>query len=96
MVDVDGPPNHVILKGHLICVGDPLYHKGALPPWRQLASTLRRSGHHEDEITFVIGVAGFRSWRGSHLLVCESESLAHHIYIGDWVLCRRRCTCLTV
>ena len=89
MVDVDRPPDHVVLVCHLVSVGDPFYDKGALPPWRQLASMLRRSGHHEDEVTFVIGVAGFRSWRESHLLVCESESLAHHFYISDWVLGRR-------
>ena len=88
-MDMDCPSDHVVLVCHLIRVGDPFYYKGALPPWRQLASTLRRSGHHEDEVTFVIWIAGFRSWSGGHLLVREGESLAHHLYIGDWVLGRR-------
>ena len=89
MVDVYRPPNHVVLVRHLVSVGDPFHLKGALPPWCQLASMLWRSGHHEDEVTFVIGVAGLRSWRGSHLLVGEGESLFHHLYICDWVLSRR-------
>ena len=96
MVDVYRSPNHVVLIRHLVCIGDPFHLKGALPPWCQLTSTLWRSRHHEDEITFVVGVAGLRSWRESHLLVGEGESLFDHLNICDWVLCRRGGTCLVL
>ena len=86
----------LVLVRHLVSAGDPFYLKGALPPWCQLASTLRRGGHHEDEVTFVIWVAGHRSWRESHLLVGEGESLSHHLYISDWVLGGRGGACLTL
>ena len=87
MVHMNCAPYHAVLIGYLIGVGDPFYLKGALPPWSQLISTLRRSCHHEDEITFVIGVVGLRNWRGSHLLVSEGEALADHINISNRICC---------
>ena len=52
---------------------DPFYQKGAFPPGCQLTCTLRRSGHHEDEIILVIWIDGHRSWRWGHLLVGEAR-----------------------
>ena len=65
------------------------YALGTLFIKKGLTSTLRRSSHHEDEVTFVIRIADYRSWRWGHLLVCEGESLANHVHIGDWILSRR-------
>ena len=87
MVYMYSAPYHAVLIGHLVGVGDPFDRKGALPPWSQLIRTLGRSRHHEDEITFVIGAVGLRSWRGSHLLVSEGEALADHVNIGNRVCC---------
>ena len=86
MVDMDRFPYHVVLICYLVRVGDPFYQKGALPPGCQLTGTLRRSGHHEDEIILVICIDGHRSWRWGHLLVSEGETLLDHIDICDWVL----------
>ena len=86
MVDVYRPPHQVILVCHLIGIRDPFYKEGALPPWCQLTGTLGRSGHHEDETTFVIRVNSHRSWRWGHLLVGEHEALLHYFHIGGWIL----------
>ena len=86
MVDMDCPPDHVVLICRLVCVGDPFYQKGALPSWCQLTCTLRRSSHHEDEVIFAIWIDGHRSWRWGHLLVSEGETLAYHLNISDRVL----------
>ena len=74
-------PYQAILICHLIGVGDPFVEEGALPPWCQLIGVLRRSGHHEDETSFAIGVSGHRSWRWGHLLVGECEALLHRLHI---------------
>ena len=86
MVNMDCSPYHVVLVYHLIGIGDPLYKEGALPPGCQLAGTLWRSRHHEDEVVLVIGIDGYRSWRRGHLLVGEGKTLLHHVDIGDGIL----------
>ena len=60
MVNMDRPPYHVVLICHLVCVRDPFYQKGAFPLGCQLTCTLRRSGHHEDEIILAIWIDGHK------------------------------------
>ena len=86
MVNVDCSPHHAVLVCYLIGIGDPLYKEGALPPWCQLTGTLWRSGHHKDEVFFMVWIDSHRSWRWGHLLVGEGEALSHHVDIGDGIL----------